>query len=293
MSLHRLRVFYTVAQHLSFSRAAEELYTSQPNVSSHIAKLEDELGVQLFHRLGTRIALTDAGRTVWSYAQRLFELTEELERALDELKGLDRGYLRLVAASVSGLYLLPPLVARFQAEHRGLEVTLHLTNTEGVVEAMLSNQADLGFVEASVSVPGLQVQPYTRDELVLVAAPWHALSARPTVTPKNLVGETLVIREEGSGTRKTVEEALARWGVRPQRVLVLNGCEGVKRGVAAGLGVAFVSQCAIELERAQGVLTVLAGEELPIPRSVDIVAHKDLRPPAAALAFLASLRKAM
>lgn len=291
MDFHRLRVFYTVARRLSFSQAAEDLYTSQPNVSRHIAKLEAELGVSLFHRLGTRVALTDAGRTVYDYAQRMFELTEGLQRALNELKGLERGYLRLGAASTLGLYLLPPLVADFQEEHPGLEITLHLANTQAVVEQVLGNQVDLGFVEAPLTAPGVQLQPYAVDELVPIAAPAHPLATAPTVTPEDLARETLVLREEGSGTRQVVEEALTHWGVKPRRVLVINGCEGVKRAVAAGLGVSFISRHAIELELAQGLLTVLAGEKLRLRRPLFVVAHKDRRPSAAALAFLAHVRK--
>jgi DNA-binding transcriptional LysR family regulator len=291
MNFHRLRVFYTVARRLSFSRAADEFYTSQPNISRHVAKLEAELGVSLFHRLGARVALTDAGRMVYDYAQRVFELTEGLQRALNELKGLERGYLRLGASSTPGLYLLPQAVAAFQQEHPGLEITLHLTNTQVVVEQVLRDQVDLGFVEAPVVAPGIQVQWYTRDELVPIAAPAHPLAAAPTVRPEDLAGETLILREEGSGTRQVVEEALARWDVRPRRMLVVNGCEGVKRAAAAGLGISFVSHHAVELELAQRSVTVLAGEAMRLPRQLFIITHKDIRPSAAALAFLAHARK--
>jgi len=291
MDFHRLRIFHTVARHRSFSRAAEELYTSQPNVSRHIAKLEAELGVSLFHRLGTRVALTDAGRIVYDYAQRMFELTEGLQRALNELKGLERGYLRLGASSTPGTYLLPPLVAAFQREHPGLEISLHLTNTAEVVERVLANRVDLGFVEGPVVELGVQVQPYAQDTLVPIAASDHPLAAAATVTPEDLASQTLVLREEGSGTRQVVEGALARWGVQPRRVLVIHGCEGVKRAVAAGLGVSFVSHHAVALEIAQGWIRVLPGEGLRLSRSLFTVIRKDIRPSVAVLAFLAHVRK--
>ena len=165
---------------------------------------------------------------------------------------------------------------------------------------MLSNQVDLGFVEAPVTAPGIQLQPYTTDELIPIAAPTHPLVAASTVTPENLAKETLVLREEGSGTRQVVEEALARWGVRANRVLVINSCEGVKRAVAAGLGLSFVSHHAITLELAQGLIQELPGEDPNatarsgigrISRSLFIATHKDIRPSAAALAFLAHVRK--
>ncbi|MFQ5856691.1 MAG: LysR substrate-binding domain-containing protein [Anaerolineae bacterium] len=333
MNFHRLRVFYTVARHLSFSRAAEELYTSQPNVSRHIAKLETELGVSLFHRLGTQVALTDAGRMVYDYAQRVFELTEGLQRALNEQKGLERGYLRLGASSTPGLYLLPPHLASFRARYPGLEVTLHLGNSREIVARVLSHALDLGFVavtepfdaaqdrhgrsEGHTRVAGLQVRPFATDELVFIAPMGHRLAGQAELEPQNLADETLIWREQGSGTREAMEAVLSRLGIQPARSLELRGCEGVKRAVAAGLGISFVSKHAVELELAQGLLTVLEGPDtsatpvtsallstglsrveglstsLRATQELSIVSHKDVRPSAAALAFLAHLRKAM
>jgi DNA-binding transcriptional LysR family regulator len=291
VNFHRLRVFRAVARQRSFTRAAEALYTSQPNVSRHVAQLEAELGTILFHRLGNTVELTDAGRIVYDYAHQVFALTESMRRALSELEGLERGYLRLGASSTPGHFLLPPIVASFQKMHPGLEITLQITNTQGVVERVLNSQVDMGFVESPVTTRGLQAQPYTTDELVPIAAPSHPLAHLPVVRPEDLCRETLVLREEGSGTRQVVEEVLSRWKVQPRRVLIINGCEGVKQVVAAGLGVSFVPLCAIELERTHGLIRVLSGEEMRLARSLSIIVRKDTRPPAATLAFLAHVRK--
>jgi DNA-binding transcriptional LysR family regulator len=291
MNFHRLRVFYTAARHLSFSRAAEELYTSQPNVSRHIARLEAELGVSLFHRLGTQVALTDAGRMVYDYAQRVFELTEGLQRTLNELKGLERGYLRLGASSTPGLYLLPTHLAGFRARYPGLDVTLHLGNSREIVAQVLSNSLDLGFVEGHVAAAGIQVQPFVTDELVFIAPAGHRLAGQAELEPQDLADESFIWREEGSGTREAMEAMLSRLGIQPARSLELRSCEGVKRAVAAGLGISFVSKHAVELELAQGLLAVLEGPDMRASRELSIVSHKDVRPSAAALAFLAHLRK--
>ena len=307
MNFHRLRVFYAVARRLSFSRAAEELYTSQPNVSRHIARLEAELGVSLFHRLGTQVALTDAGRMVYDYAQRVFELTEGLQRTLNELKGLERGYLRLGASSTPGLYLLPTHLAGFRARYPGLDVTLHLGNSREIVAQVLSNSLDLGFVEGHAEAAGIQVQPFVTDELVFIAPAGHRLAGQAEPGPQDLAEETFIWREEGSGTREAMEAMLGRLGIQParpsasrrgelvepsgRRSLELRGCEGVKRAVAAGLGISFVSKHAVELELAQGLLAVLEGPDMRARRELSIVSHKDVRPSAAALAFLANLRK--
>ncbi len=293
MDFHRLQVFYAVARRLSFSQAAEDLYTSQPNVSKHIRQLERELGVTLFHRLGTRVALTDAGRIVYDYAQRVFDLTEGVRRALVELEGLERGYLRLGASSTPGLYLLPQALASFRQRYPSLEISLEIANTRGVVEGVLGNTLDLGFVEGEVAEPGIQVQPYTTDELVLIAAPGHTLARTPLATPESLAGETLILREEGSATRQVMEATLSRLGVAPRRVMVMSNCEGVKRAVAAGLGVSFVSQRAVDLEVAQGLLRVVDGPGLRVLRQWYIISRKDIRLSAAALAFVAHVRKSL
>lgn len=286
-------MFYEVARHLSFTQAAEALYTSQPNVSKHVAQLEAELRVTLFHRLGSAIELTDAGRTVYDYAGRLFDLVEEMERALAELEGLERGYLRLGASSTPGLYLLPPHLATFQARHPSLEVTLHLGNSQEIVAQVLANALDLGFVEGHTEAAGLQVQPFVTDELVFIAPAGHRLAGWEGLEPENLAEETFIWREGGSGTREAMEAMLERLGIRPAQSLELRGCEGVKRAVAAGLGISFVSRHAVELELAQGLLVMLEGPEFHANRELSIVSHKDVRPSAAALAFLAHLRKAM
>lgn len=299
MNFHRLRVFHEVARHLSFSQAAEALYTSQPNVSRHVAQLEAELGARLFHRLGNTIELTDAGRIVYDYTGRLFSLIEEMQRALAELQGLERGYLRLGASSTPGLYLLPPHLASFRARYPGLEVTLHLGNSREIVAQVLSNALDLGFVEGYADTAGIQVQPFVTDTLVFIAPAGHRLTGQKLLKPLDLAEETFIWREEGSGTRETMEAMLSQLGIQPARSLELRGCEGVKRAVMAGLGISFVSKRAVELELAQGLLVVLEGSDtsatlstsLRASRELSIVSHKDVRSSTAALAFLAHLRK--
>lgn len=286
-----MSVFHAVARHLSFSQAAEEFNTSQPNISRHIAKLEAELGESLFHRFGGRVALTDAGRIVFDHAQRVFEQINNMNRALNELQGLKGGYLRLAASSTPGIYLLPPIVADFQRTHPDLEISLYLANTQAVVDQLIGNQVDLGFVEAPVKLPKIQIQPYLPDELVPVISSRHRLAQVSDITPADLYQETFVLQEEGSGTRSLIEEAFNHWGHQLQRVLVIRNVEGIKRAVAAGLGISFISRNAIDLELNHGLLRLLPGDKLILKRDISIITHKDIRPSAAMLAFLAHLRK--
>jgi DNA-binding transcriptional LysR family regulator len=285
------QVGQAVARHLSFSRAAEALSLSQPAVSKHIRLLEAELGARLFQRLGNRVELTEAGRLLADYAQRVSVLTGEVRRVLGELEGLKRGSLRLGASTTPGLYLLPEKLARFQQQHPDLEIALTFANSAAVARQVLSSELDLGFVGAAAETPGLQARPFAADDLVLIVPPGHALARTRTFHPDQLAQETLIVRESGSGTRQVVEAALARLGVRPRRTLELPGTEAARQCVAAGLGVAFVSRRAVALDAAQERVIIADIAELQFKRQLYILARKDARPSAASLAFLALMGK--
>jgi len=291
VNLYRLSVFRVVARRLSFTGAADELHTSQPNVSKHVRQLEAELGVSLFDRLGGSVALTDAGRVVFEYAERLFGMVGEMRRALNELEGLERGYLRLGASSTPGVYLLPQVLAGFRRQYPSLEMTLHLGNSREIVQKILNDQIDLGFVEGYETTPGIQVQPFGEDELVLIVPADHPLQGKDGILPKDLAGETFIWREAGSGTRAGMAALLEKIGIQPDKSLELCGCEGVKRAVAAGLGLSVVSRWTIEMELSLGILAIISGDELCLERSLYVISRKDRRSSAAGLAFLAYLRK--
>jgi DNA-binding transcriptional LysR family regulator len=253
MDFPRLAVFRAVARHLSFSRAADELNMSQPAVSRHLRLLEAELGVRLFQRLGNRVELTDAGRILADYAQRVSVLTEEVRRVLGELEGLRRGYLRIGASSTPGLYLLPDVLARFQKKYPDIEITLVVTNSGDVTQRVLAGEFDLGFVGAPPDTPGVQTQPFADDEIVLIVPAGHALAQPQSFAPNLLAGETLIARETGSATQQIAGINLARLGLTP----ACAGNDGVRSREAhrrrrAGRGLRFATRdCARSLAAAR------------------------------------------
>lgn len=291
MNFHRLQVFRTVAQQGGFSRAAEALLTSQPNISKHVRQLETELGASLFHRLGSGIELTEAGRIVYRYAQQTLDLAAEMEQALAELKGLERGRLRLGAAATPGLYLLPQLAAAFGRRYPNLELSFFIDSGKQVVDEMLAGKIDLGFVGESAGAAGLQAQPFRRDQVVLIAPPDHGLTREPAVTAAALSEETFIMPALGSGLRRATEAALKTLNVRPRRTVEMPGCEAIKRCVAAGLGISFISYLAIELEVSRQTLVVVRGSEITFTRQLYLISRKDARLSPAALTFLAFIRK--
>lgn len=290
MNLYRLRIFLAVARRLSYSRAAEDLFISQPAVSRHVASLEKELGVQLLGQSGNRVFLTETGRMVLGYAQRLFDVEEELVRALAEVANLGRGHLRLGASSTPGVYLLPRAVAAFQERYPGIDMGLLVANSQEVETRVLAGELDLGFVGMGFR-PGLQSIPYARDRLVIVAPPSHPLASEGSIPLERLRSERFLLREPGSGTRRVLEDELGRREFQLGRVMELAGCEAVKRGVMAGMGIAAVSGYSVEVELRQGLLRGLPVEGLRLERDISIISRKDVRPPAAALAFAALAHK--
>ncbi len=286
MNLYRLRIFLAVAHRLSYSRAAEDLFISQPAVSRHVASLEKELGVQLLGQSGNRVFLTETGRMVFGYAQRLFDVEEELVRALAEVANLGRGHLQMGASSTPGAYLLPPVVAAFQERYPGIDMGLLVANSQEVETRVLTGELDLGFVGMGFQ-PGLQSLPYARDRLVIVAPPSHPLASEGSIPLERLLSERFLLREPGSGTRRVLEDELGRREFQLGRVMELAGCEAVKRGVMAGVGIAAVSGYSVEVELRQGLLKTLPVEGLRLEREISIISRKDVRPTAAALAFTA------
>lgn len=291
MNSYHLQVFLSVASKLSYSRAAEELLVSQPAVSRHVHSLEKEVGAQLLGQVGNRVYLTEAGKIVYEYARKLAFVEEEMKRALAELENMERGYLRLGASSTPGVYLLPPIVARYRERYPGIEVSVKVTNCGQIVAGVLQNELDLGFLGGTPTDPALEVRPYVHDGLLLVCSPSHAFAQAESVTPEEMVQEPFVLREQASCTRWMLEEELAPRALQLRKAMELNGSEAVKRAVAAGVGVAVVSEHSVEYEIEHGLLHGLKIEGLSLEREMSVISHREVRLSAAAVAFLSMLEK--
>jgi LysR family transcriptional regulator, low CO2-responsive transcriptional regulator len=292
MYSYRLQVFHAVATTGSFSRAAREvLHISQPAVSNHVHALEEELGVLLFQRVGKRVLLTAAGQIVQHYAEQVLGLAHDMQRALRELQGLQRGTLRLGASSTPGIYLLPPVLAVFVQRYPGITLGLEIANSQRVVDGVLARQWDFGMIGIPLSHPHLHVQPYWRDTLVLIVSPHHRLATRPAVTFADLAGETWIFREAGSASGQVVKDVLNGAHLVQEHTLVLQGSEGVKQAVMAGLGIAMVSRFAVTLEVQQGVLQVVPITDVQVERDLCLIWRHDSPLPAAGRAFLEILHE--
>ena len=285
MLSQKVRVFAAVATHLSFSQAARELSISQPGVTFHIKALEKEYNTDLFERVGKRLYLTDAGRTLADYVQRLTLMEEEARVALEELRGLESGLLVVGASATIGIYLLPEVVGEFRKRHPGIKVSLRVGNKRHTIERLLRNELDFGLVAGPVVDPSLIAEPYLDDELVMIVSPVHRFAREPIVYPGELRRETFLVREAGSGTQELMEERLSQLGVVPADTMQLGSTEAIKQAVAANLGISIASRYSVETELAGGRICTANVPTLKMHRRLLLLHHKDKRLSRTAVAF--------
>lgn len=275
-TLRQLTVFETVARHLHFTRAAEALGTTQPSVSMQVKQLEDNLGVALFEQIGKRIHLTEAGRELCEYCREISRQLNAAETALDRLKGVQGGQLR-IAMAPTAKYFLMRLLAEFVRRHPGVVVDVCIASRDAMYSQLEANERDLIVMAAPTPDPALEARPFLDDPLVAIVPPDHPLAGARAVTPARLAEEPFLLREPASETRRLVEEFFIRHSATLSAVMTVNSNEAIKQAVQAGLGVAIVPQQSIAPERAAGRIAVLDVESLPIPFTWHLVHRQDKR----------------
>lgn len=290
MTLEQLRIFAAVAETLHVTKAAQALHLTQPAASAAIAALEEEFATPLFHRIGRRIELTEAGKLFRDEAKAVLQRAREAETALAELAGLQQGALALHASLTVAAYWLPPRLYRFREQHPGIALKIAIANTAEVAQAVLSGAADLGFIEGDVEDERLRRQTVAEDELVLVVGAFHPWAQRVEIAPEELHETRWVLRESGSGTRSEFEAALRRFKIEPGRLsiaLELPSNEAVCNAVEAGAGATVVSRLVAANGLRSGALRTV---DLPLPkRRFEVLRHAERFQSKAAAAFLALL----
>jgi DNA-binding transcriptional LysR family regulator len=251
----RLVVFRAVAEQLSFRKAAEELYLTQPAVSLQIKALEEDLGVQLFDRAGSQIQLTPAGAVLLRYARQGNALMAQAEHEVAALSGEHAGKLALGASTTIAQYVLPQLLGEFRRTHPRVQLTLISGNTEHIVHAVGKQKIALGLIEGPARSRDVKTEPFMADELVLIVPGAHEWAERVSVSRAEMASIPLLMRERGSGTRREIEMALEEHGVKLGAldiVMELDSTEAIKSAVEAGLGAGFVSRSAIAKDLRMG-----------------------------------------
>jgi DNA-binding transcriptional LysR family regulator len=277
INLHLLRQFMVVAEEHSFSRAADVLFISQPAVSKAVQELERSLGITLLDRSGRQIRLTYAGETLVSYARTMFATEQAAERALVQLKTLEKGQLAIGASSTIGTYMLPPLLGRFQQRFPGIRLMLEIGNTPLIAQKLLRGDLDTAIVEGLTEETAFTVRHWRDDELVVITSPARAarLAAGGVITEGQFNAEPFIVREAASGTRQIIEKALLQRDLKPPIALELGSTEAIKQAVMADLGITIVSSAAIQLEVRGGYLSVIQLADLEFRRPLLQIGVRD------------------
>src|SRR6267378_2277059 len=288
VTLRQMRVFAAVARHLSFTRAARELHLTQPAVSQQVKLLEEEVGMPLFEKLGRKVQLAAAGAELLRYATQTIELMREATEALAAMRGLKRGVLKLGAVSTAK-YFAPSLLSAFTPAYPEVTIKFAVGNREEIIKQLAANEIDLVIMGRPPRELETVAEPFAKHPLVIIAPPAHPLSGKRRIPLKQLASEQFIIREEGSGTRASMERVFRERGVAFRTSMEVSSNETIKQAVMAGMGISFISSHTIGLELAAGKLAILDVVGLPIVRDWYVIHLRDKKLSPIASAFRAFL----
>lgn len=284
LTLRQLQVFEAVARHLNHSRAAKELYLSQPAISMQIKQLEQGVGLPLFEQTGKQIHLTDAGLEMLHYSRAISQQLQEMEAVFDEMKGLEHGRLNISVVSTAN-YFMSQLLAKFCQQHPKIQISLHVGNRDAVLGHLADNSSDLAIMGQPQEGDEMLAESFMKNPLVVIAPPGHPLCKLKRVKFQQLGKEKFLLREQGSGTRGAMERFFAEHGVELRAGMEMGTNEAVKQAVQAGMGLGILSLHSAELELEAGRLVVLNVEHFPVVRHWYIVHRQNKRLSTAAQAF--------
>jgi len=264
-TLHQLQIFEAIAQYGSFTRAAEELFLTQPTVSQQMKQLTKAIGVPLYEQIGKRIYLTDAGKAVLEVGRDISQRFNDLEMTLADIKGLKQGNLKL-AAITTAKYFVPRILGTFRQRYPGIRISLQIANRQQILERLADNLDDLYFIGQPPEELDINLRHFLDNPLVVIAPRNHPLAQEKLISIERLANEPLIMRESGSGTRMAVEDFFAENRLQMRVEMEIGSNEAIKQAVVGGLGLSILSRHSLALEGPQGPLVVLDVEGFPIQK---------------------------
>lgn len=285
MDLRQIEAFVQVAQHRSFSKAAEALYLTQPSVTARIQALERDLGEPLFERNGRGVRLTEVGASFLPYARRALKALQDGRDVIDGLRHLETGSLRLGSAVTVSTYVLPGILKKFVALYPGIDVTVNTARSEQVLGMLLNDEVQAAMVR-TLHHPEVVTVPLYEDEVVLIVAPGHPFAGREAVDMREVSQEPLILFDRGSSYNALIHSAFRQAGVVPRTVMDLDSMEATKKMVEEGLGIAMIPRVAVERELELGYLRAVEVRGGRIPnRQISLLFRRNRRLPRAVRAF--------
>ncbi|MEJ5299518.1 MAG: selenium metabolism-associated LysR family transcriptional regulator [Thermodesulforhabdaceae bacterium] len=277
LDLHRLEVLCKVIETGSFTKAGEMMFLSQPTVSEHIRYLEETVGEKLINRTGREVTPTQAGMILYEYARKMLDLRRRAIQALEHFRGALSGNLLIGASTIPGTYILPGIVGRFHNAFPSISTTISISGSKNIVNMLLEGRIEVGFTGAIWQDVRLEWQEIWKDTLVLAVHPSSSFVKKGSIKLEELKEIDLILREEGSGTRKVTEEALDKVDIDIEKLRIvaeLGSTEAVRQGIKAGIGASIISYRAVAEDVERGSIAIVDVEGLHIERPFYIVTHK-------------------
>ncbi|WP_265822036.1 selenium metabolism-associated LysR family transcriptional regulator [Geovibrio ferrireducens] len=277
MDFKQIEAFVYVAKYKSFSRAAEKLLLSQPTISTHISTLEEQLGVKLFDRLSKEVILTEAGQVFYPYAVDILDLRERSQEAIKEFLNEISGHLHIGYSTVPAEFILPEVIRKFKEEYPKTFFTLDINGTQNVVQRLSDGILDLAIVARKIPKKDLEYKVLLRDKIVLIVHKNHKFYDRASVFLEEILQESFIIREMGSGTRAAVEHAFKQKGYDFESldaVAMLSSTYSIKHAVKRQLGIAFMSQMALSEDECGGGIKAIPITDLVVEKEIYVVYSK-------------------
>ncbi|AKA67581.1 LysR family transcriptional regulator [Clostridium scatologenes] len=273
MTLRHFKIFVAVCDKMNMTKASDTLFMSQSAVSQAISELENHYGLRLFERLSKKLYITQAGEKLLSYARYIIKLNIELENEMKTLN--EKGSIRIGASVTVGAYVLPKLVSHFQRENTEVDIQVYEENTTKIEKMLLHDEIDLALVEGETTNSDIINKPFMNDELVLICGSNHRFSKLSYIEPHELEKEKFIIREEGSGTRKTFEDKMIENQLTWKVIWVCNNTDTIKTAVAENLGVSVISRNSVMNELNSGILCEIPIKGIKFKRQFKIIYHKN------------------
>ena len=284
INFNQLRVFYKAAKNLNFTAAANELFITQPAVTFQVKSFEEYCELKLFKKRGRRVYLTDEGKSLFEYAARIFQYEKEIENAIDEMRELKRGVLRLGTTKTYARYFMPLMITSFHKNFPNIKIQLNEGSSADMIYSLVDFKIDVAIIAKAIDHAGVNFFPFSREEMALIAAPDYPLAGKKEVSFKELAKEPFIMKEIGSGTRKLVEELFARAKCKPNILMETSNTEFIKQLVNRGEGISFLVKEAVaaELKNKDLIEVPLKGHKILLDVSIAYLKGQVLSPPARA-----------
>jgi DNA-binding transcriptional LysR family regulator len=275
MNLNQLKIFYLAAKHGSLTAAADVLCITQPAVTKGIQRLQEHYEIKLFNRFGKKMALTDAGEALFGIAESIFEMENQAEESLRDFQQRKKGFIRILSSESFGSYYLPFIIDRFCRINPKIRMSVDLLPTELIVEKTAALANDIGFISYPAPHAKLVSREILEDSYQIIVPEGHPLAAKPVIEPEDLAGHRLIVHEQGSAPRKSIEEYIRKHRINLSIPLELSNNEAIKTAVEEGIGIAVITRRVVSKEIEMGKLRAIPLADPEMKRKFYLIHHKD------------------